>query len=181
MKKKKKREGGFKKTNLKKFLIIVPGLSLTLVSDEVAVVVTTVLAVGLTVFEWNHREKLQIKRTHNQIQKRNEIKIIGKKWNWAGQSLESLFWKVLLELILDVRIELKKKHDFPNGHYTCVWADWPKTARWAAIGPKWPLSSARRGILFPTDYNRHENDNKFQVISIHIRWLKSKRKKSLKG
>jgi hypothetical protein len=35
-------------TNLKKFLIIVPGLSLTLESDEVAVVVTTMLAVGLT-------------------------------------------------------------------------------------------------------------------------------------
>lgn len=51
-----------KNTNLKKFLIIVPGLSLTLVSDEVAVVVTTVLADGLTVFERNHREKLQIRR-----------------------------------------------------------------------------------------------------------------------
>jgi hypothetical protein len=49
-------EGGFKNTNLKKFLIIVPGLSLTLVSDEVAVVVTTVLADGLTVFEGNYRE-----------------------------------------------------------------------------------------------------------------------------
>ena len=36
-----------RKTNLKKFLIIVPGLSLTLVSDEVAVVVVT--TVGLTV------------------------------------------------------------------------------------------------------------------------------------
>lgn len=56
---KKKR---FKNTNLKKFLIIVPGLNLTLVSDEVAVVVTTVLADGLTVFERNHREKLQIRR-----------------------------------------------------------------------------------------------------------------------
>lgn len=57
---KKKKE--IKNTNLKKFLIIVPGLSLTLVSDEVAVVVTTVLADGLTVFERNHREKLQMKR-----------------------------------------------------------------------------------------------------------------------
>ena len=36
-------------TNLKKFLIIVPGLSLTLASDEVAVVVVTTVAVGLTV------------------------------------------------------------------------------------------------------------------------------------
>ena len=36
-----------RKTNLKKFLIIVPGLNLTLVSDEVAVVVVT--TVGLTV------------------------------------------------------------------------------------------------------------------------------------
>ena len=51
-KRQKKRENKYKKgseTNLKKFLIIVPGLSLTLASDEVAVVVVTTVAVGLTV------------------------------------------------------------------------------------------------------------------------------------